>query len=124
MVPQRCPGPGTVVTTVPGSLYSPTKCKLYKELERDGVDSTVAYARTTDRRQLVGDTILVIVSIVIGGFRVAGYKSEFYQGIAHIYVGALLGAAIVANRYLYWTLFTLLTILEVLCFIVFAMLSH
>jgi hypothetical protein len=68
---------------------------------------------------------LVLVAAALGSMRAAGHKSQAFQAAAHLYVGGLLGALIVvrSNQGLWdWLLVALvaiLSILEVICFLVF-----
>jgi hypothetical protein len=74
------------------------------------------------------DFILVAVAFILGLLRLHGHKSLLFQGIAHVFVGGLLGAGIkdwVLNR-LPWRVALSrrdmilglgLTVLEVICFV-------
>jgi hypothetical protein len=60
--------------------------------------------------------IIVILSAILGGFRIWGYKSLLFQGIAHIWVGGLFAWGIKPKRD--WNVIALalaLTMLEVFC---------
>lgn len=63
--------------------------------------------------------ILTITAVVLGAFRLCGLKSEPFQAIAHVYVGALFGAYLVGRRRLYLVLAVALTVLEVIAFVAF-----
>lgn len=58
------------------------------------------------------DMVMVAWAVVICALRVAGYKSEFYQGIAHIFVGTVLGYSIATMRSWYWWMFGAMTAVE------------
>ena len=60
---------------------------------------------------------LLGTSIVIGLLRVFGFKSEFYQAIAHVFVGGLFGAAIATGNRQLWCLGIGLTVVEVVVFL-------
>jgi hypothetical protein len=61
--------------------------------------------------------ILIIVSVVLGSFRVLGFKSEFYQATAHLWVGILIGLWCYGEKRLSPWLVIALSILEVACFL-------
>lgn len=61
--------------------------------------------------------VTVLIGVLLGSLRVAGVKSMFFQGVAHIFVGGLGGAWLVGRRRLHAALFIGLTILEIACFL-------
>lgn len=77
------------------------------------------------------DFICLVASIILAAFRVSGFKSQFFQAIAHLWVGILLGAwaALPRNdsqsrpqRYLIMAVF--LSIVEVIVFVIQHANSH
>lgn len=72
--------------------------------------------------------VLIVVSVILGTIRVMGETSTLFQGVAHIFVGGLFGAWFqsinkgenwIYNQLLYGFLAISLTVLEVICFLVF-----
>ena len=77
---------------------------------------------------MMTDALLIIVSILIALVRAIGVKHEAFQAIAHLWVGGLLGAYLLGRKeigaatrgraiFCLW-LAVLLSIVEVLCFLV------
>lgn len=62
--------------------------------------------------------IAFIFATILGLLRLYGYKSAFYQAIAHLYVGGLIGGWWADSSRTWWlSLAISLTILEVVCFL-------
>ena len=59
--------------------------------------------------------LLTIIAIVFAVLRAIGMKSVFFQALAHVYVGALCGAWLVARKRLYLALALTLSAVEVVC---------
>ncbi len=57
----------------------------------------------------------VVVSLVMGAMRIHGVNGEIFQGLAHVWVGALLGAWFVGKSRVAGWLGGGLTVLEVIC---------
>lgn len=60
--------------------------------------------------------VLTAASLILGALRIAGFKSEFYQAVAHVFVGGLFGAAIVTGEKNYWLSSLGLTAVEISVF--------
>jgi hypothetical protein len=52
---------------------------------------------------MIRNIILVLISIAFGVCRIVGFKSTFFQGIAHVWVGLLFGAWL-GSWFLLWIL--------------------
>lgn len=63
---------------------------------------------------------LLLFAVAVGLLRVVGVKAIAFQAVAHLYVGGLIGAAVVApNRRARWGCAALafaLSVLETICF--------
>ena len=60
----------------------------------------------------------LVISFVIGGLRVYGEKSQFFQASAHLWIGFLVGSWWNGNNKIAMWLAIGLTVLEVACFII------
>jgi hypothetical protein len=60
----------------------------------------------------------VFVSSVLAIFRIGGENSAFYQAIAHLWVGILIGVWIVGRDKWYGGTAILLSFLELACFLI------
>jgi hypothetical protein len=61
------------------------------------------------------DFFLGIASLVLGVFRIAGFKSKSFQAIAHLFVGLLIGMACQGWLLYPALLVVVLSVLEVVC---------
>jgi hypothetical protein len=69
--------------------------------------------------QMCVDIGEILISILLGSFRIAGFKSQAFQAIAHIFVGFLLARWLDMREPLHLILLIGLTVLEVACFLYF-----
>jgi predicted membrane channel-forming protein YqfA (hemolysin III family) len=75
-----------------------------------------------DVQQLPHITIILVISAILTGIRLMGQTSEFYQAIAHCWVGGMFGIFAVLNarnlsgRWIYLWCGLLMTAAEVIAF--------
>lgn len=65
------------------------------------------------------DITLILVAIVTGLLRIAGFRSQAFQAFAHTFVGGLIGAYLVSRKPLWLGLVVAMSLLEVNCFLIF-----
>lgn len=63
------------------------------------------------------DILILVASVFLSGFRIFGEKGEIFQAAAHLFVGGLIGAWLVARRPIHGWLVVVLSIVEVACFL-------
>lgn len=63
--------------------------------------------------------VLIFISILLGGIRVAGVTHIAFQALAHLFVGVLFGGWLVNKDKRLIVLLILLTLLETVCFFYF-----
>ena len=61
--------------------------------------------------------VLFGVAVVLGALRVVGFKSPAYQAVAHLFVGFLIGGAVMTGGGLYAVLAVGLSVVEVAVFV-------
>lgn len=66
---------------------------------------------------MMRSTLIVVATVIISLARIYGLKDEAFQAVAHLFVGGLAGAWLVAKRSLYLDAFVALCVVEVLCFL-------
>jgi len=65
------------------------------------------------------NAFLIIFGVILGLLRAAGHKSQAFQAVAHLYMGGLCAAWLITREPLYAWLVVVLSIVEVICFVVF-----
>lgn len=73
---------------------------------------------TSNARQVL-TSIVMMTAGVLAGFRIGGVKSEVFQAIAHLFVGALIGAYAVGRDRVLLYLVIALSVIEVICAVAF-----
>jgi len=58
-----------------------------------------------------------IIGIILAAARIGGEKSEAFQAVSHLFMGALIVKAIYDKSWGLGTLATVMSVIEVLCFI-------
>ncbi len=61
--------------------------------------------------------LILITSIILGALRIGGEKGEFFQAVAHIWVGGLFVLGTLRSRSVLWIAIAL-SVLELACFLV------
>lgn len=59
----------------------------------------------------------LVAALVLAGLRIAGWRSQSFQAIAHLYVGALIGGFLVWPEWLDLVLAVGLSLVELYCFL-------
>lgn len=63
------------------------------------------------------DILILVTSVFLSGLRIFGEKGEVFQAAAHLFVGGLIGAWLVARRPLHGWLVVVLSVIEIACFL-------
>jgi hypothetical protein len=71
----------------------------------------------------MSDFIIIIISFLFAIGRIFGLKDQIFQALAHLWIGSLIGAAILNHSTILIVMIVGLSVVETLCFIIFRKLN-